>query len=238
MLEEIDNELYKIEYDFLSKKYLDYLSAPAPYGDKMRQRSREASSFKKLPFVARRLDLIGRKVFVWSDLHFGHKNIIQYSERPFPDVPTMDQHLIDNFNEYVGPDDISIWVGDVAFYRDDHARSLLYKCNGKKILVVGNHDFEKRNLKKLAFNEVHLLYWIRTERANLLFTHYPMDMSTFTPDWVNVHGHEHIHTYQYGAYGKSLRHINVNCEIHGYKPIELDLICQWAHARVDSHEER
>ena len=41
-----------------------------------------------------------------SDLHFGHRAIIDLDERPFNDVTEMEWALIDNWNEVVTENDI------------------------------------------------------------------------------------------------------------------------------------
>lgn len=78
--------------------------------------------------------------FFTSDQHFGHANIIKYCDRPFSDVPEMDEAIIARWNETVGPED-EVWVlGDYAM--GDRARGLSYlsRMNGTKFLVSGNHD--------------------------------------------------------------------------------------------------
>ena len=46
------------------------------------------------------------KVFFTSDLHIGHKNIIEYSHRPFSNIEEMNETLIDNWNKTVPEDGI------------------------------------------------------------------------------------------------------------------------------------
>ena len=50
-----------------------------------------------------------------ADLHLGHSNIIDYSDRPFANVDAKDRALIDNWNEAVAEDD-TVWVvGDAEY---------------------------------------------------------------------------------------------------------------------------
>ena len=44
-------------------------------------------------------------LFFTSDTHFHHANIIRFCNRPFRDVEEMDEILIRNWNEVVGPED-------------------------------------------------------------------------------------------------------------------------------------
>lgn len=174
-----------------------------------------------------------QNVWIWSDLHFGHKNIIDFSDRPFENVDQMDQHLVDNFNDYVKEDDISIWVGDVSFRNANRTNEMLDQCNGYKILVVGNHDIErkKKKIREMNFDEVHLLYHIEFPDISLVLTHYPMFNLPKNYPYINVHGHLHIyHNID------SIEHINVCCEYHGFKPVNLEEIYRWARMRKESME--
>jgi calcineurin-like phosphoesterase family protein len=213
--------------------YLNELGSLEP-GSK-RTRARNHKDWHYIPEVQNPRDFSVGKVWVWSDLHFGHKNIIRFSDRPYPDVETMDEHLVLNFNDYVGPDDISIWVGDVSFHRDpNRTYDLVNQCNGYKILIVGNHDFgyHSADIKDMGFDETHLLLEYEDDDISLLFTHYPINVPA---EWVNVHGHEHIQSFD-SPYKRSRQHINVCCELHQYKPIDFDDIRGWAKTRTVSYD--
>lgn len=220
----------------IRKTYLEWLSRPVYYKRRARPIGGHLPRWESLETPESGMPaerLFTKKTWVWSDQHFGHKNIIHYSERPFENVEEMTEQMVANFNSCVSEDDASIWVGDVAFLHDDQTNEIVNRCNGYKILVVGNHDFNRKKLKKLNFDEILLYFTYETPEFDLVFTHYPIEHGLPWPDYVNVHGHVHV--------GKNpvntLQHINVNCEFHDYKPIELDTIVQWAQTRVRSHDE-
>ena len=45
-------------------------------------------------------------IFFTSDTHFGHEAIIKFCSRPFKDAHEMDEVMINNWNNKVGPDDL------------------------------------------------------------------------------------------------------------------------------------
>ncbi len=75
-----------------------------------------------------------------SDLHFGHGNIIGYSNRPFADAEAMNRALMERWNETVAVDD-EVWVlGDFALGRIEFTLPLARQLHGRKRLLAGNHD--------------------------------------------------------------------------------------------------
>lgn len=215
---------------WLRDKYLQSLMTPVSYdgGITSRPRVRHYKLWEAIPPAEKPVNILehvknpGQDIWIWSDLHFGHKNIIRFSNRPFPDIPTMDEMLIKNFNDLVKPDDISIWVGDVSFRPYTETAKILYRLNGYKILIVGNHDFEKKKgVRKMPFDEVHIVYNLTVGETLVAFTHYPID--NLSDKWVNVHGHVHIGGHHADEV-PSTSHINVNCEFHDYKPLNLDTL--------------
>ena len=51
-------------------------------------------------------------IFVTADHHFGHANIIEYTNRPFASVEEMDAALIAAWNERVTDYDLVYHLGD------------------------------------------------------------------------------------------------------------------------------
>ena len=79
------------------------------------------------------------RVFVVSDPHFGHANIIKYCHRPFADADEMDRQLIARWNAAV-LSAATVWLlGDVTV-KPDKLGALQRQLNGRKVLVAGNHD--------------------------------------------------------------------------------------------------
>ena len=87
-------------------------------------------------------------IFITSDLHLYHTNIIKYCNRPFEysekGCQEMNEFLLKKFDAL--PEDCLIWnFGDVYLNRAlDHAKImntvLRMKKNRKMCLILGNHD--------------------------------------------------------------------------------------------------
>lgn len=75
-----------------------------------------------------------------ADLHFGHRNIIEYCGRPFRDADHMDEELIHRWNNTVAPSDEVIVLGDFAMGRIHETLPIAGLLNGRKMLLAGNHD--------------------------------------------------------------------------------------------------
>jgi calcineurin-like phosphoesterase family protein len=74
-----------------------------------------------------------------SDQHFGHFNIIRLCSRPFETVEEMDEALLSKWNAKVKADDTVYILGDL-FFRAAKVEPILKALNGRKHIIVGNHD--------------------------------------------------------------------------------------------------
>ena len=142
-----------------------------------------------------------------SDLHFGHRAIIDLDERPFNDVTEMEWALTDNWNEVVTENDTVYILGDFCWDRRETKR-LISELHGNKVLIVGNHDAEHytTDIRKL-FVDIQKQMTITDGDKTVLLSHYPvLDFDGDTDkSVVMLHGHLHKN---YGTEGrKSIAHI-------------------------------
>lgn len=97
--------------------------------------------------------------FYTADLHFGHSNIRDYcpESRNFALTEEMDIAIMCALNERVGRDDILYILGDFAVCRDpEYVRHCFSMLNGRKRLVLGNHDLDKKGRVR---KEIAALRW-------------------------------------------------------------------------------
>ena len=80
-------------------------------------------------------------IFFTADHHFGHENIIKFSERPFESLEQMNEELIKKWNEKIGENDIVYHLGDVSLGKPDVTKDILGRLNGKIHLIKGNHEY-------------------------------------------------------------------------------------------------
>ena len=88
-----------------------------------------------------------------SDLHFGHRNVLQFDHRPFREISEMDAALIKLWNMRVDADDHIYMLGDICYKSDKSEEWYLRQLKGHKHLVVGNHD------RHLLTNEKAMSYF-------------------------------------------------------------------------------
>lgn len=109
-----------------------------------------------------------------SDLHFGHKAVIEYCQRPFKSVEEMDEALIANWNRVVKPIDKVYVLGDFFMYhKKPKLREIMSRLNGTKILVLGNHDMSDREMEGIGFSFVCRSMTIKIANEMVNLSHFP-----------------------------------------------------------------
>lgn len=161
--------------------------------------------------------MTSRNIYVISDTHFSHGNIIKYCNRPFSTIDEMNSTMIENWNKTVRDQDIVYHLGDVYF--GEGASSILPALKGRKRLILGNHDDGKSKVLQGAFQKISM--WRMFPEFGLLLTHVPVHESTLAenpkrPKMRNVHGHIHDKP------SPSNQHYNVSVEQINYTPINIE----------------
>ena len=157
------------------------------------------------------------KIWFIADSHFSHKNVIDYCNRPFCSVEEMNSALIYNWNKIVKNNDRVFMLGDFALCGKDKIIEIGQKLNGRKILIMGNHEGASLSTYYNAGFEMvsrFPLFW-----NNIILSHEPVENCQYP----NIHGHLHQKTvfdcpdFQRG----SNIYINVSVDQLGFKPVEF-----------------
>jgi len=158
---------------------------------------------------------MSRDIWVISDTHFYHENIIGYCNRPFSNVHEMNQCIVENWNSKVKDGDIVYHLGDVWMEKDEDTWYLLSNLKGRKRLILGNHDDGKSQVLHKHFQKI--MVWRHFREFGLLLTHVPVHPGTLN-DKVSVNVHGHIHQNRID----DKRYKNVCVEHTNYGPVNIE----------------
>lgn len=166
---------------------------------------------------------MSNNIFFTSDTHYGHGNVIKYSERPYKDTQEMDETMIQNWNAVVRPGDLVYHLGDFSFAPDERTVQIAKRLMGQKYLVYGNHD--KRQRKNRDFTNQWLwtrdLTQIEVDGQKIVLCHFPMLTwnQSHRGSW-NLHGHCH------GSLpdDPGSRRIDIGVDCFDYYPVEFETI--------------
>ena len=129
-----------------------------------------------------------------ADTHFGHRAILEYTDRIDATVEEMDERLVAVWNSIVLPGDTVWHLGDFSFHKRAEAQTLFDRLNGAKHLVAGNHD--NRQARNLGWESVSDLHTVKVDtddgRFEAVLCHYPlMTWNRAQHGRVHLHGHSH-----------------------------------------------
>lgn len=158
-------------------------------------------------------------IWITSDSHFRHENIIKYEMRPFVDRDSMDDSLITRWNSVVKPLDIVYHLGDFGLGHPDQLKAIRAKLNGRIILIRGNHDDSLSKLLQLGFDGIADELTLQYKQWHFVMTHIPKDdllYDSLDHGLINLHGHIH------GKKRACFNRINVSCDAWDYTPQTLD----------------
>lgn len=125
-------------------------------------------------------------IYLISDTHLHHKNIIDYDNREDNYID-----IIKNDFKILNQSDTLIHLGDVFFSRATESMQIFKNINCHKILIKGNHDNKEDDwYLEHGFDEVYEKFSLIINDKNILFTHIPQKINNTIYD-INIHGHLH-----------------------------------------------
>jgi calcineurin-like phosphoesterase family protein len=130
--------------------------------------------------------------FLVSDTHFGHAGVCKFMQddgvtklRPWDNADEMDEEMVRRWNETVRPNDKVYHLGDVVINRK--ALKTLYRLNGDKVLIKGNHDIFRLEEYTPHFRDIRAYHVLN----GMILSHIPVHEASLGRFGVNIHGHLH-----------------------------------------------
>ena len=167
------------------------------------------------------------KIYFTSDLHFNHANIIKYCGRPYASKEEMTEALIHNWNETIYPDDTVYILGD--FMWASSWNTILEQLNGRKVLILGNHDRKDFRDSYLShFDEIHDQLTLLVDNKIVYLNHFPF--SCFPEGHIQLFGHVHLSTSKNeGSDFARCQNLlpnqyDVGVDLNGYIPISWNFV--------------
>lgn len=157
-------------------------------------------------------------IWLTSDTHFGHARIIEYCDRPFANVGSMDAYLINNWNQVVKPDDTVFHLGDFCM---GDPKKYLKELNGNKVFLLGDHD---KNMSGLTKERLVIIRPLNDEYGNqraITLCHWAM-RSWYKSHYASWHlfGHHHGRLEPYGL------SFDIGVDCWDFYPVSLDEIAK------------
>ena len=174
-----------------------------------------------------------KDIWLVSDFHFGHRNIIAYCNRPFTTVDEMNETLLNNYKSVITEKSLVYFLGDMSFGRQERKeQTCKWWCEQLPGTIVtyikGSHDHGIRpTMQVLPKNVQKILLEDDIEVDEIIFhlEHEPIyrdPQKEYAYDWL-IHGHVHNNRPLFSVSNKS---INVSVEAINYTPISLYALVQ------------
>lgn len=171
-------------------------------------------------------------IYFTSDLHFCHDREFIYKPRGFNTVWEMNNAILKNWNNIIKYDDIVYILGDLMLNDNEEGVELLKNLNGKKRIILGNHDTNARiTLYDNIYNTEVIGYADRLDYNGYHFylSHYPTFIAnldgkrSLKQRMINLFGHTHVKD---KFYQDNPTMYNVALDAHNNTPVSIEQIIE------------
>lgn len=166
-------------------------------------------------------------VWMTSDWHLGHRNILKYRS-DFKDRQVLEDLLVSKHKERVGKRDTTYFHGDMCF---DHASlGRIKELSGTKLLILGNHD---DHLSVREYLEVFDDVIGPIKYKGFWLSHQPLHPQELYFK-VNIHGHTHNQNVLDRKGNQDHRYVNVSVDVTDWAPVKFQDIKEISAANLAS----
>jgi calcineurin-like phosphoesterase family protein len=164
------------------------------------------------------------KVYIISDVHFGHRNICTYRTH-FESAESHDEFIFENIMKVASKRNVLWLLGDMFF------DAAVVEKYGRPVseafmqtnFIIGNHDtdntFRQESVRKAIslFDSVHSLH----SKYGYWLSHAPIHPAELRRKALNIHGHVHFQSIRKEDGSIDDRYFNACCENINYSPVSL-----------------
>jgi calcineurin-like phosphoesterase family protein len=177
------------------------------------------------------------RIFLTSDLHFGHDREFVWKVRGYDSVQDMNLTQVQKWNETVKDDDDVYVLGDLML-GSTAGIEFIKQLKGRLHIVLGNHDTATR---EAMYRELHNVVEVaevglrlKHNKHHFVMTHYPMltgnlEKESLKQMTLNLYGHTHQSTNFFNDM-PFMYHVGVDSH-NGY-PVLLDDAIEEMYAKV------
>lgn len=162
-------------------------------------------------------------IYYIGDTHFGDKRIMELAGRPYFSTTEMDNDMLRKWNLRIKDNDTVCILGDFAF--SNESARIVERLQGKKLLLLGNHD-EVLSLEILnKFDGVKTIDTINDNGRSVCLCHYPLlsyNRSVYGGYHVFGHIHNNPNDKAYFLQAQLTNSFNCGADVVGFMPRTLD----------------
>ena len=181
------------------------------------------------------------KIWLTSDLHFGHDREFIWGPRGFKNVDEMNEAIIKNWNTAVAPEDEVYVLGDLMLGDNETGIKMIKQLKGTIHIVLGNHDTKARvEMYQECYNVADIQYAtvIKFKGYSFYLSHYPTITSNLEKEFgkhclINLFGHTHQETNFYNGLPFCY---HIGLDSHNCTPITIDQVLEDIKAEVDKYK--
>ena len=183
------------------------------------------------------------KIFLTSDLHFGHDREFIWKVRGYSSVSEMNAEQVRKWNETVSDEDDVYLLGDCMLGGTENIE-FMKQLKGKIHICLGNHDTSTReklycglpNVVEVSEVGIRLKY----RKYHFVLTHYPMitgnlEKESLKQCTICLYGHTHQQT---NFYNEIPYMYHVGVDSHNCFPVLLDMIIEEMKLKVKECKEQ